>query len=488
MRPMALTSWRRFVRLAAFSLLAGLGLSPQEARAGSPPAAPAAQQLRANPAAARSALGLPGANVLDRGADSTGLLDSAAAFTAASADATATRADILVPPGNYNLTGNASAGPNMSWELRGTRFSGLGQIADTTDWSPFLNRVSAGWIRTSNEPGNAFGTVTQVKLLPSGATANYEKAAGYDSVTQGDPSSYGGNELHLDGVGRQMSAASAYFNRTARIWGSVSGAHIVPSSDGYAQGAEFDIINDGSDQPFLNNNAKTGISVVAMGSNPATNGIMVQNGGQDFHDGIVVYPGAVRDNMLRLPTDGVASNDWFRVSVTGDILFNSMETRGDRFQVDGNGEVAGHSFTVPNSRAFIFTDTAGGHAYMSDQGDDNFLFYGTNSSGGTLPLFNVRMRSDAPTFNFNVPVALYQAPALADSSSTAVSSAWVRGQGFLTRPAATTVAALGACNVGNEGARASVSDAASPSFLAVLAGGGSVHAPAYCNGAAWVAG
>jgi hypothetical protein len=44
------------------------------------------------------------------------------------------------------------------------------------------------------------------------------------------------------------------------------------------------------------------------------------------------------------------------------------------------------------------------------------------------------------------------------------------------------------CNSGAEGTRAAVSDASSPTFLGALVGGGTTHAPAYCDGSNWVAG
>ena len=53
---------------------------------------------------------------------------------------------------------------------------------------------------------------------------------------------------------------------------------------------------------------------------------------------------------------------------------------------------------------------------------------------------------------------------------------------------ATTVAGLGKCGAANLGQRSAVSDAAQPSFLGKLTGGGSTVAPAFCNGSAWVAG
>lgn len=51
-----------------------------------------------------------------------------------------------------------------------------------------------------------------------------------------------------------------------------------------------------------------------------------------------------------------------------------------------------------------------------------------------------------------------------------------------------TVATLPTCNAAAKGARANVTDAMAPAWLAALVGGGAVVAPAFCNGAAWVGG
>ena len=50
-----------------------------------------------------------------------------------------------------------------------------------------------------------------------------------------------------------------------------------------------------------------------------------------------------------------------------------------------------------------------------------------------------------------------------------------------------TVATLPTCNSSFEGQMEGVSDAVSPSYLATVTGGGSVHTPVYCNGTSWVA-
>ncbi len=53
--------------------------------------------------------------------------------------------------------------------------------------------------------------------------------------------------------------------------------------------------------------------------------------------------------------------------------------------------------------------------------------------------------------------------------------------------AVSTVSALLPCSSATEGQMAGVTDAASPSYLATVVGGGSVHVPVYCNGTNWVA-
>lgn len=50
-----------------------------------------------------------------------------------------------------------------------------------------------------------------------------------------------------------------------------------------------------------------------------------------------------------------------------------------------------------------------------------------------------------------------------------------------------TVATLPTCNSTNEGSMSSVTDALAPTFLVTISGGGSVHAPVFCNGTNWIA-
>jgi hypothetical protein len=54
--------------------------------------------------------------------------------------------------------------------------------------------------------------------------------------------------------------------------------------------------------------------------------------------------------------------------------------------------------------------------------------------------------------------------------------------------AGSTVASLFACGASTKGARTYVTDATAPTYLGALTGGGTVVAPVFCNGTAWVSG
>lgn len=86
-----------------------------------------------------------------------------------------------------------------------------------------------------------------------------------------------------------------------------------------------------------------------------------------------------------------------------------------------------------------------------------------------------------------------------DFSNVAFSSSFLKSTGFIVDgsgnttvksliPAQSAVSALPPCNSDLTGARYTVTDALRPAFLERLSGGGSVVAPAFCDGKAWLAG
>lgn len=58
--------------------------------------------------------------------------------------------------------------------------------------------------------------------------------------------------------------------------------------------------------------------------------------------------------------------------------------------------------------------------------------------------------------------------------------------GSVLRSVPTTLASLGSCISGTEGRRGAITDATAVTAGATLTGGGSLHAPAYCNGTNWI--
>jgi hypothetical protein len=73
-------------------------------------------------------------------------------------------------------------------------------------------------------------------------------------------------------------------------------------------------------------------------------------------------------------------------------------------------------------------------------------------------------------------VVLAQSPAFSGTPTTAL----------LQLSTIFTVSTLPACNTGAKGTQSAVSDAASPTYLGTLSGGGSTFTPVVCSGSAWV--
>lgn len=246
-----------------------------------------------------------------------------------------TQVSILVPPGDYRLDGVVQPPPGRLWEMTGTRFSGPGLLADAGDWSPFLARLGKAWVKNDVEPGNAFGTVTALTIGVSGAVASYEKAAGYDFVLTADPSTYTGSGTAMadlaakDAVGRQMTAVIREGNRSGRAFGSASMGVVSKGSDGAAAAAEFDISNDGSDQPLSGQpTSKTGVGIVALGHTRATVALIVVPGTTQFHDGVLIRQEAVADTAIRVTASGSLTENTFAVTPAGDVTGRSLAVRG----------------------------------------------------------------------------------------------------------------------------------------------------------------
>lgn len=65
---------------------------------------------------------------------------------------------------------------------------------------------------------------------------------------------------------------------------------------------------------------------------------------------------------------------------------------------------AGNATLLVNGAALNFTDVSGSNPRFTCQTDNNFVFYGTNSTGAARPIFGIFMRSDTAALGINVDV------------------------------------------------------------------------------------
>jgi hypothetical protein len=97
----------------------------------------------------------------------------------------------------------------------------------------------------------------------------------------------------------------------------------------------------------------------------------------------------------------------------------SGDRRVERVRITGDGNVGigtntpaarlhvvGGDALIENNRKLGFLDTAGGYPAMICQSDNNFVFYGTNSTGGGRVIYTCAMRSDTSAFQVNVPLKI----------------------------------------------------------------------------------
>jgi len=162
----------------------------------------------------------------------------------------------------------------------------------------------------------------------------------------------------------------------------------------------------------------------------------------------------------------------------GGIIDNAIE-------VDMSG--GANSFLVNGNGATTITSGAGTWSRYN-VGKQLIV---TTPAGATNPgigISDLNQSNFWDVANYAGDLQIQAMPALSDSTTTPVTAVSFprNGVGGMQLPVV-KVAALPACASGAEGTVLGVSDAKTATFNAVLAGGGSVHIMAYCNGTSWVA-
>lgn len=251
-------------------------------------------------------------------------------------------------------------------------------IVDLAAWNKTLYQVGTNLTTTGTAvlgSANQFAVTTQVNIpAATGAAAAYEKAAVYNLCQTNDPSTA---VISRACVGTQTSGNIAATNTQGQAWGAVSGATIVPGGDGQLVAHEFDVVNNGIDQPTLGTQTqKIGLEVVPSGTNPSTAGIVMISGGSTFHKGYYVQPGA----LVTVGADANASafelQGLWRIKPDGTQVQQSAVTGvNNAWQSTANGSIVSVFGVLP---------TVGG---TSDAYSLNFNFAnaaGTQYNGGQV--------------------------------------------------------------------------------------------------------
>lgn len=91
---------------------------------------------------------------------------------------------------------------------------------------------------------------------------------------------------------------------------------------------------------------------------------------------------------------------------------------------------ASNILLTTNGSPLQFTDAAGGNPRFVAQSDNNFVFYGTNGSGGGVPVWSVFMQTPSPVVSFNF-TPIVGTLAAGSGNTQAASTAYAENAGAL---------------------------------------------------------
>ncbi len=277
-------------------------------------------------------------NVLDYGADPTGVADFAPAFQALASGISANGGTIYFPSGTYRFNSATYAAGKTLIELDGgVTFVGSGVLNTVADNSVLVGeQASKVLMSVSATDANAWTLHTSLVVPGTTGTTSYEKSAFYSAASSYDVSTYTPGTAYdtvttfKDIVGLQASGTILPGTTKGRVWGIATGATVSTSSDGLATGLEVDLVNNGASQPENSRwNSKTGVASINFGPNAGTNAFMVVGAGGTWYDGYTVLKNGVTRNafVLRDLSTYPSTTPAF-IDANGNAQFQSLAITG----------------------------------------------------------------------------------------------------------------------------------------------------------------
>ncbi len=443
-------------------------------------------------------------NVMDYGAV-TGTTDSSAAFAAAYAAAPAGSV-IQVPYGAYTLGSAPTGSKHVLWDLNGSIYQGgttpVGSLPGINE-TVYQNAKSFSKAATGSS-SNDYATV-RADLTSSVAGVSGEALSNYVSnmTISGTPvfSAYGvssGMQISSNGTQPVVAVNGVGFRASNPgtgvgnpIFGGTFAAedHTFQNSSisGTLVGAEVDVYGNGLDNFISTSPSALGIrsmmgliygqpnDVVGSGipievSNGLYIGPQNQTNSQGYlRRGIQIW-GQYEDagiDLSNLVTYGSSVRGAILLASGQAISFEPTAAVNLRYISANNALVSSYPVQVANG-GFAVTGTLSG--------------VGFDASPATISIAAFRSAAGQKwCYDVSCTVNISE---VAGVATVAGGNLGVTG----IIPSKFTVATLPTCNSTTEGLRETVTDATAPTWLGALTGGGTVVAPAFCNGSAWVGG
>lgn len=297
-------------------------------------------------------------NVIDYGADPTGVADSSEAFQNAAYDLGTgpnKGGTIFVPTGKYLLNSTIYSSGADTWQLAGNVImTGAGGIDANTNGGATTGPTLGGMFHQFSEVADNTG------FFYSGIVQNSSQGSNFIIVRMVNASTTGAGSVCIETQPYVQAGATG-----AATWGYHTLTTIPPDSDGFNIGMEIEIHNEGLSTGVINEpTAKIGHHIVARGTVNSTAAIYVNKANSSaetgvWNDGFIIGSGAVNSAGAALAIRNFAGStpvDVASIKMDGSATFTNVAASGTVTigSVTTGGVAEGYSLSTSSSGVYDY--------------------------------------------------------------------------------------------------------------------------------------